>query len=187
MRGAFWENHGSAYRSQPSKGFEEVLTSPFLKSFHPSKRATSCDIQEHLTCLSLTTAVQTHRCKAVVRSGSGSWEMFNQGALSPPTYTLETVHSRNFSFSAFFCLEMPLSPSLTPPHGPVTNLASPWLCLPSQGCGCYLFLRRILTAHGGEIFLVFTSRSQFDKEGYKFFELLSLHSQVCQLKTQDGV
>lgn len=85
VRGAFWENRGSAYRSQPSKGFEEVLTSPFLKSFHPSKRATSSDVQEHLTCL--TTAVQTHCCKAVVRSGSGSWEMFNQGALSPPTHT----------------------------------------------------------------------------------------------------
>lgn len=46
VRGAFWENRGSAYRSLPSKGFGEVLTSPLLKSFHPSKRATSSHIRE---------------------------------------------------------------------------------------------------------------------------------------------
>lgn len=70
VRGAFWENRGSAYRSQPSKGFEGLLTSPLLKSFHPSKqgpiRATSSHIQKHLTCFSPTTA-PPHCSKAAVR------------------------------------------------------------------------------------------------------------------------
>lgn len=67
VRWAFWENHRSAYRSQPSKGFEGALTSRLLKSFHPSKRATSSRTREHLACLSPTATVQPRCCKPVVR------------------------------------------------------------------------------------------------------------------------
>lgn len=133
VRGAFWENRGSAYRSQPSKGFEGALTSPLLKFFHPSKRATSSHIRERFTCRSLTTAVQPHGCKKP-RSGlcSGSWEMFNQGALSPPTHTPNsplggTLTSRHI-LHVFII-------SLTPPHGlhPAMKSRNLWLCPLLQG------------------------------------------------------
>lgn len=52
VRGAFWENRGSAYRSQPSKGFKGAFTSLLLKSFHASERVTSSHTQKRLTCLS---------------------------------------------------------------------------------------------------------------------------------------
>lgn len=115
VRGAFWENRGSAYRSQPSKGFEGVLTSPLLKSFHPSKRATSSHIHEHFTCLSLTTAVQPHCCKAAVRVMLGF--MGNVQSRSPQSthtrskqYSLGTLTSQAF----FACLHHLCNPAAWP-------------------------------------------------------------------------
>lgn len=67
LGGLFGKTAALPTAASPSKGFEKVLTSPLLKSFHPSKRATSSHIQEHLTCLSPTTTVQPHCCKAAVR------------------------------------------------------------------------------------------------------------------------
>lgn len=121
VRGAFWENRGSAYRSQPSKGFEGVLTSPLLKSFHPSKRATSSHIQGHLTCHSHPTTARPHCCKAAVRVMLRS--MGNVQSRSPQIthtrseqYTLGTLTSQHF-LHVFIISETPL-------HGfhPVTNL-----------------------------------------------------------------
>lgn len=66
--GAFWENRGSAYRSQPSKSFKGVLTSPLSKSFHLAQRVTSSRIGEYFTCVFPTAVVQPHCCRAVVRA-----------------------------------------------------------------------------------------------------------------------
>ncbi|CAB1443955.1 unnamed protein product [Pleuronectes platessa] len=83
--GAFWENRGSAYRSLPSKGCEGVLTSPLYKPFHPSKRATSARIQEHLARLTPDRRRPTTPLQSCGQGyAAGPWEMFNQGALSPP-------------------------------------------------------------------------------------------------------
>lgn len=54
------------------------------------------------------------------------------------------------------------------------------ICGSARCCRVLPFLRRILTAHRGEIvfLFLFESKSRFDKNGCKFFELLSFHSRV---------
>lgn len=72
VRGAFGENHGSAYRSQPSKGLEGVLT---LLSLSPSISP--------IELLPLILGSNSPACPLL----SGSWEMFRHGALNPPAHT----------------------------------------------------------------------------------------------------
>lgn len=115
VRGAFWENRGSAYRSQPSKGFERALTSPLLKSFHSSKRATSSLIQEHFTCLCPSTSVQPHRREAAVRIFA---QVHGKHSVKEPSvhpHTVKAVHFGNFNLSAFFaCLDCLCNPAAWP-------------------------------------------------------------------------
>ncbi len=95
---------------------------------------------------------------AKLRSGlcSGPWEMFKEPLVLP--HTLKTVHFGNFNLSA--CLYH-LRISTAWRSSSDKNM---WLCPPSQGFEC---LRRNVTAHAGEIFLVLEGRSQFDIGGLK--------------------
>lgn len=117
---------------------------------------------------------------AKLRSGlcSGSREMFSEGGFSLHTLT-ENSSFGNFNLSVFVKRLYHLcNPAPWPSSG--YKLCRGICCsvCHHRGRGCHPFLRRILTAHVGEIFLVFESRSELDIRGYKFFELLSLHSQV---------
>ena len=121
VRGAFWENRGSAYRSQPSKAFEGVLTSPLLKSFHPSKRATSSRIQEHLTCLTPTAAAQPHCCDAAVRVMLRSMgNVQSTGPQSTHTHSKQCTQGTLTSRHFFACLHHLCNPAAWPSY-PVTE------------------------------------------------------------------
>lgn len=123
VRGAFWENRCSAYRSQPSKGFEGVLTSPLLKSFHPSKRATSAHNQEHLTCQHPTTLLQS--CGQGYAQVHGK-RSIKESSVHPPT--LKTVH---FNLSAFVFHGFIISVTLLRGLYPVTNTKEESVSLPA--------------------------------------------------------
>lgn len=98
--------------------------------------------------------------------GQGYAQVHGKCSIKEPSvhpHTLKTVHSGNFNLAAFFACLYHLF-NLTAWPSSSKNL---WLCLLSQGCGCHPFLRRILTAHVAEIFLVYKNRSQFGIGGYK--------------------
>lgn len=139
VRGAFWENRGSAYRSQPSKGFEGALTSPLLKFFHPSKRATSSCIRERFTCLSPTTAVQPRGCKSRAR---GCTRVHGKCSIKEPSvhpHTLQTVHSGGTLTSRHILHVFIIS--FTPPHGLRPAMKSGGICGSARCCRVLPFLR----------------------------------------------
>lgn len=134
-----------------------------LNPFHPSKRATSSRMQEHLTCLSPTTSVLLPSC------GQGWPRVHGKHSIKEQSKnTLETAHSGNFNASAFFCLVfmIPVTPTAWPSSSDRLRICA---CAgQSQGCGCHPALRRILTAHVEEILVVVEGGSQFDTTGRKF-------------------
>lgn len=91
---------------------------------------------------------QPHRRKAAVGVALGF--MGNVQSRNPQsTHTHSKQHSLGTLTSQHISHVFLIS--VTSQHGlnPVTKLKNLLLCLPRRGCGCYSFLRRILTAHVG--------------------------------------
>lgn len=125
-----------------------------------------------------------HRPTALLQTcGQGYAPVHGKCSIKEPSvhpYVLKTAHSGNFNPSALYARLYHLCDLATRPL-PADTKPVKESTAPPASAGLWvssLFLRRILTAHVGEIFLVFENGSQLDIGGYKLFELLSLHSQV---------